>query len=289
MKKHTYFGIFILILTLIIAFSVLSKPDTNRVPATVNPSGRTVVIPSHAVEVAPGVFDLGTTTVDGEVVQGYMFVDYKKGFGHKPNHKPSNTTNGGTTSTCFAFLAQGARWKVTEPYVLDTLNNDGMTATFVDSVTATSLDAWDSQVAFEIFGDRNTIGIVDGADTTAPDNKNEIFFGVIEEPGVIAVTLVWGTFSGPPTIRKLVEFDAVFDDPDFLWGDAGPTSETSLDNTSGMDYQNIATHEFGHAAGMGHPSDSCTEETMYRFAQQGETKKRTLNAGDIEGVKKLYK
>jgi len=32
----------------------------------------------------------------------------------------------------------------------------------------------------------------------------------------------------------------------------------------------------------------CTEETMYRFATEGETKKRTLNTGDITGIKKLY-
>ena len=260
---------------------VLSKPDSDK--------GRTVVIPEHAKEVAPGVFDLGTATVDGRVVQGYMFIDYKKGFGHKPNHKPGNTTNGGTTSTCFAFISQGARWKTTEPYVLDTTNSDGMTSAFVDTVTATSLDAWDSQVAFEIFDNRNLSGVIDGVDTSAPDNKNEIFFGNITEPGAIAVTIVWGIFSGPPSIRKLVEFDAVFDDPDFFWGNAGPTSETSLGNTSIMDYQNIAIHEFGHGAGMDHPSDRCIEETMYRFAQAGETKKRTLNAGDIEGIKKLYK
>jgi hypothetical protein len=55
-----------------------------------------------------------------------------------------------------------------------------------------------------------------------------------------------------------------------------------------MDYQNIATHEFGHAAGMGHPAGSCTEETMYGFAQSGETKKRTLAAGDIAGIQKQY-
>ena len=289
MKKQVFVLITTLVLLLSIVTSSLSKPDTDRVPAVVNPSGRIVIIPAHAIQVASGVFDLGTTTVDDEVLQGYMFVDYKKGFTHKPNHKPGNTTNGGATSTCFAFMSQGARWKNTEPYVLNTTNSDGMTATFVDSVTATSLDAWDSQVAFEIFGNRNTSAEVDGADTSAPDNKNEVFFGNIAEPGAIAVTIVWGIFSGPPQTRKLVEFDAVFDDVDFFWSDAGSTSETSLGNTSIMDYQNIATHEFGHGAGMGHPSDSCTEETMYRFAQSGETKKRTLNAGDIDGVKKLYK
>ena len=50
----------------------------------------------------------------------------------------------------------------------------------------------------------------------------------------------------------------------------------------------MAAHEFGHSAGMDHPDDSCTEETMYAFSDEGETKKRTLNAGDIAGINKLY-
>ncbi len=56
-----------------------------------------------------------------------------------------------------------------------------------------------------------------------------------------------------------------------------------------MDLQNIATHEGGHGAGMDHPDDSCSEETMYRFSQQGETNRRTLHTGDIAGINKLYK
>ena len=42
------------------------------------------------------------------------------------------------------------------------------------------------------------------------------------------------------------------------------------------------------AAGLSHPGDTCTEATMYRFTQEGETKKRTLNAGDIAGIQALY-
>mgnify|MGYP001611475604 CR=1 FL=1 len=279
---------FVISIFLVASIFVLAQPDTTLVPATNDKSGVSVIVPAHAVQVADDVFSLGIATdVDGRIVQGFMIIDYKKGFGHKPQHNPGGGGgNGGTT--CFAFLSQGAKWKTTEPYVLDTTNSDGMTNAFVDSVTAASLDAWDSQVAFEIFGNRNVSGVVDGADTSSPDNKNEIFFGNITDPGVIAVTIVWGIFSGPPQIRKLVEFDAVFDDPDFFWGNAGSTSETSLGNTSIMDYQNIATHEFGHAAGMSHPDNSCTEETMYRFAQEGETKKRTLNTGDIAGIDQLY-
>ena len=55
-----------------------------------------------------------------------------------------------------------------------------------------------------------------------------------------------------------------------------------------MDYQNIATHEFGHALGLRHPDSTCTEETMYAFASEGETKKQTLEAGDVTGINKLY-
>ena len=55
-----------------------------------------------------------------------------------------------------------------------------------------------------------------------------------------------------------------------------------------MDFENIATHELGHAVGLGDLYNDCTEETMYGYASYGETKKRTLEAGDITGIKKLY-
>ncbi len=271
MKKQIIFVGFVLAIIIGLAVLAFSKPDTDRVPANLQPSGRTVTIPANAVEVAPGVFDLGTPTVNGEVLQGYMFIHYKDEFTHKPNHGGGATSS----SSCFAFLSPGARWKITEPYII----GPGIDI----ALTETSLEAWDSQVAFEIFGTLNASAVVDGADTSSPDNKNEILFGDVASPGAIAVTTVWGIFSGPPSGRKLVEFDAVFDNVDFTFGDAATSAQTV------MDFQNIATHEFGHAGGMGHPSDSCTEETMYRFASFNETKKRTLNAGDISGVRSLYK
>ncbi|MCH7568933.1 MAG: matrixin family metalloprotease, partial [Nanoarchaeota archaeon] len=169
----------------------------------------------------------------------------------------------------------------TEQYVLDTTNQDGMTSNFVTSVTSASFETWDSEVAFDVFGTQNTSATVDGPDTVSPDDKNEVMFGVIDSPGVIAVAIIWGIFIGPPSQREIVEYDVVFNDPDYTWGDA--TINASL-----MDYQNIATHEFGHAAGLDHPDITCTEETMYAFADFGETKKRDLNAGDIAGITKLY-
>lgn len=214
---------------------------------------------------------LGTALDNGRVVEGYAFIHYKEGFGHKPQHNPrGGGGNGDTTSTCFSFLANGARWKTTETYVVHPS---------VPNLVGTSLGTWDTEVAFNIFGDEVS-GTIDGIDLESPDDKNEVMFGDWPDEGVIAVTVVWGIFRGPPFMRELVEWDALFDDVDFDWSTSGEAGK--------MDFQNIATHEFGHAAGMGHPDDSCTEETMYRFADFGETKKRDLNAGDIAGINELY-
>jgi len=112
------------------------------------------------------------------------------------------------------------------------------------------------------------------------NGKNEIMFGNINETDVIGVTIVWGIFSGPPKQRVLVEWDQVYDDFDFSWSEFGETGK--------MDFENIATHEIGHAFGLSHPASECAEETMYAYASNGEIKKRTLEAGDIEGISKLY-
>lgn len=266
MKKILFAGVVIFLLAISGIFAFAKQPK------------EAFSIPKHAVKINNDTYDLGEAVVNGETLHGYMFIKYKKEFFQKPANNGARTGK----STCYSFLSSGARWKNTESYVLDTSNADGMPDSFVDIVTSNSLDSWDSQVAFEIFGNRNFSATVDGIDASSPDNKNEIMFGDVSTQNVIAVTTVWGIFGGPTQGRKIVEFDALFDDIDFSWGDA--TSSPSL-----MDYQNIATHELGHAAGMGHPLNTCTEETMYAYAAEGETKKRTLNTGDISGIKSLYK
>lgn len=283
MNKKIFVGLVTALLTLSIVSVVEAQPDI-RV-ATVEPSGRTVAIPLTAIEVADHVFNLGISIEDGKTLQGYAILHYKEGFA-----KPPWAGGGGKgkESHNYAFLANGARWKTTEPYVLDSTNNDGLTDDFVSMIIATSFETWDTEVEFEIFGERDTTVEVDGADTDSPDDKNEIFFGSIQNEGVIAVAIVWGIFRGPPRQRELVEYDVVFDD-EYTWGDAGSTSETELGDTSIMDLHNIATHEFGHAAGLDDLYESsCSEETMYGYAESGETKKRTLNNGDIAGITELY-
>lgn len=104
-------------------------------------------------------------------------------------------------------------------------------------------------------------------------------------PGIFylgtAMAVVWGIFSGPPSFRELVEWDQIYDDVDFDWSSDGEANK--------MDFENIATHELGHSVGLADLYEgACSEETMYGYASYGEIKKRSLEAGDIIGVKKLY-
>lgn len=243
-------------------------------------------IPAHAVKVAEGVYSLGKAKdVDGKAVEGFMFV-HPKDQPAKPDKpdkpgKGGGGKKGGGGPDCWAFIAKSTKWKTTEPYVLET-NNGDVSDKFVTDTIFTSLETWDTEVAFDIFGPRDTISTVNGVDTASPDGKNEVLFGDIDEPNVIASTTIWRTI-GPPQVREFVEWDMIFNDgSDFTWGDAGM-------NSAFMDLQNIATHEIGHATGMAHPDDSCTDETMFKFSQTGETTKRSLTStGDIAGIQKLY-
>jgi len=110
---------------------------------------------------------------------------------------------------------------------------------------------------------------------------SEIVEGPYSDPGVIAVTNVWGYFGGPINTREIVDFDILFNS-DFSWGDGGL-------NSSKMDLANIVTHELGHGWGLGDIyQNNCSKVTMYGYSQEGETIKRTLEPDDIVGIKKLY-
>ena len=269
----------ILVTTLALTFGKV-EPDTTKTLAQVIPSKghATVFIPARAIEVSPDVFYLGQAVdVDGKLVEGYLFVTKKK-----DNAKPSWAGGGKDkpgTSSCYALYAKGARWKNTELYI---------TQPEIDvALTETSLETWNAEVDFKIFGARNPLGIPDGIDENSPDGKNEVMISDLGPQDTIAYTITWGVFGGKPGDRQLSEWDVMFNS-NYNFGDAGPTNEIELGDTNVMDYQNIAVHEFGHAAGLGHPDLGCGEETMHRYAEEGETKKRTLNSGDITGINKLY-
>lgn len=201
-----------------------------------------------------------------------VFIHYKKGFA-----KPPWAGGGKKESKCYDFLGRGVEWEeLPVTYVV----HPGLETT-VPGAIFDSAETWDGATSVELFSNIYSVDETANWDSDAPDGRNELLFGDYPEEGVIAVTIVWGYFSGPPQLRKIVEFDVLFD-TDFTWGDA------TVDPTV-MDLQNIATHEIGHGLGLDDIYDSvCSEVTMYGYSINGETKKRTLEQPDITGLQELY-
>jgi len=170
------------------------------------------------------------------------------------------------------YLLMGAKWRVAEPFVI---NPTGYAENDMQSVIETSLNTWDNEVRKDIFGDV----IVDVGVTYSDeiDSKNTVTFSGMTDDRVIAFASTWYTIRG----RRIVESDVVFN-THFVWGDA------SIDADK-MDLQNIATHEFGHSAGLlDLYRDEHSELTMFGESDYDETNKRTLEAGDIAGIHAIY-
>lgn len=221
-------------------------------------------------------------TIDGEDhlaltppgLEKIVFIHYKKGFAKPPGV-------GKKQPECYGFLGKWVKWQTLPVnYVIDPDNPDGLSQDFVSNAIYLGAEEWDVHTSAELFG-VYSIDYSGSWDIEAPDGRNEFLFGNYPQEGVIAVTVVWGYFSGAPSTRKIIEFDVLFD-TDFAWGDA-------IVNPTVMDLQNIATHEIGHGAGLNDVYDTvCSEVTMYGYSDYGETQKRDLAVPDIKGIQELY-
>src|SRR3989344_2765314 len=125
-----------IMLSVIVLAASLAIAQPNRVSLT-NPAGKIVLIPENDVEVAPGIFSLGTAIVDGEVVEGYAIVHYKEGFGSK-----SGNVRAGPT-VCYGFMAKVAKWKTVEDYVVDPTNTQGLSDSFVRTNLVSDISKWE--------------------------------------------------------------------------------------------------------------------------------------------------
>ena len=296
-------------MVLLQAIVIAAKPTflaakvTNPVTGEVK---NTLTLPAKAVEVAPNIYYLGQALDEGRIVEGYALVDYKGNHG-KPGTSCGNgvcekgetarkcpqdcgggittttlaaTTTLPATSSCYGFLARGAKWRTAESYIVDPANTVGLDEAYVSANLAFDIGKWEDAASASILGDE-IAGVVDGADTVSTDGKNEVYFADVGENGAIAITIVWGIFRGPPSARELVEWDQVYDQVDYDWSASGEAGK--------MDFESIATHELGHSVGLDDLYTlDCAEQTMYGYASEGETNKRTLEAGDITGVIELY-
>jgi hypothetical protein len=188
---------------------------------------------------------------------------------------------------CYGFLARGVKWNnpADSAFYVDATNSQGLKEKNVLAAVEAAATTWSEQTTADILPSCLPADEPLEADWDAPDGSNEVVFGDLTEQypggGVIAVTIVWGIFGGPPGQRGIMEFDMVLDDINFDWSIGG--SETT------MDVQNIVTHELGHAVGLDDMYQSgCSEVTMYGYSTEGETKKCTLEPDDIAGLRTLY-
>lgn len=278
------------IFTIILATAVLIISAAFSTAAVAKPErkAKNFSLTANAQKISHGVYYLGKSKdVNGLEVEGYAYVHYKE----------NKTAKAGKTvkvPACYAYLASGAKWRTAEDYLVDPENSRGLTAGFISANLAYDINKWedaadgflDGQINKQIIGNEiatSTSGmIVDGADTVAPDNKNEVYLADIADPDAIAVTIVWGYFGGLPKNRAIIEWDQVYDDIDYDWSADGEAGK--------MDFENIATHELGHTVGMDDIyNTACAEVTMYGYAGYGETNKRTLEQPDINGIKNLYR
>ena len=208
-----------------------------------------------------------------------VFIHYRKPRG-KPDN-PGKPTKPPKDEGSYTYIARGMKWKTAEDYVLNPLGAPAGSLAAIGK----AMDTWDDEVSFTIFGALSQDDNVQvDLDPVGTDGANAIVFVPLGDPQIIAVTYVWGYYNAPPKFREIVEVDMIFNTgSDWTWGDA------DFDSTA-MDVLNIATHEFGHAAGMGDLYETpASEETMFGYSQEGEIKKRDLYIGDIAGIRNLYK
>ena len=191
--------------------------------------------------------------------------------------KPINPASKPGKGACYKLM--GVKWNsLPVNYIVNPINQDGLSADFVTQAISTSAETWDNETSRELFND---LYAIDGtAQYGIQDFRNVIAFGNYSNDNVIAVTSVWFTRRG----KQTVEFDMLFNDY-YLWGDAVTASGTP----AVMDLENIATHELGHSVGLDDIYlSSCLNVTMYGYSSEGEISKRTLEQPDITGLRSLY-
>lgn len=185
----------------------------------------------------------------------------------------------------------GPKWDLSKyaagvPYVI---NPTGAPAGAEIEVKA-AFEAWDAVTNAELFSDNPIV------DTNSwwgrEDGKNNVSWQVISGGGIIAGTWIWyydndknGNMSPGDEIK---ETDIVFNASQ-RWGIDPDGEGTAYKLKNMFDVRNIGTHEVGHVVGLDDLYNAkYSEITMYGYSSKGETKKISVELGDINGTRELY-
>ncbi|MDI6820012.1 MAG: matrixin family metalloprotease [Candidatus Hodarchaeaceae archaeon] len=126
-----------------------------------------------------------------------------------------------------------------------------------------------------------------GARGYSLDRQNTVSWVGIAPTTAVAITVIWYV---PDTdgdgLDEIVEFDVILNAL-LKWG-IDPDGEGPV-TIKAYDIRNVATHEAGHVVGLADLYDAAYRElTMYGYTSKGETKKISLETGDIAGAQYLY-
>lgn len=181
-----------------------------------------------------------------------------------------------------AYALLGVEWVIPEggiPYVIDP---DYTPTGSVDQIEL-GYEAWDDATNSELFA-VPTVDATVSPSTDSPDFINTVSWRRIVPPRVIAVTYIWYN----PDTMEIVDCDVIMNTKH----DWGIDPDGELDGyilEDAFDVRNIVTHEAGHVVGLGDLYDKTYSElTMYGYSEEGETKKISLENGDVWGCQFLY-
>jgi Matrixin len=210
-------------------------------------------------------------------LQKQVFVHYAKGNKGKPQPPPVEVGY---------YSLLGPKWKTLPISFSVDPTDSGLSSAAVSAVLAganewddgtfSATDDWSGVTVNLFINNPQTVSKPYDDNWDEMDGANTIIWGDLPNSNVIAVTNIWYSRR-----TGIVEFDMVFN-TDYQWETNG--------NSAVMDVQNIATHELGHAAGLGDLYNPvASEETMFGYSDYGEITKRDLYVGDQAGITKLYR
>ena len=174
----------------------------------------------------------------------------------------------------YGYSTFGGKWPSFPVVVFVNPANGDVSTTAAVTAIQTAFNAWNTQGGSPF---RYQYGGTVSDTATAHDYRNVMFFRNASNGGVIATTYSWWSGS------KMLDSDVIFWDGGFKFytGTSGCTT-----STKSAYIEDVATHELGHALGLGHSSAS--DATMYSTYTMCTQTKRTLASDDITGLRALY-
>lgn len=162
-------------------------------------------------------------------------------------------------------------WKDFNSGIVFVINptNSGLTSTQVGNAIFSAMQSWDVQTLYyNLFSGYST----SYSQGYAQDGVNSIVWQPMGITGASAITQVYkNTGTG-----KIIEADIKFNS-DLVW---------KVGSGIGYDVQGVATHEIGHAIGLGEDTN-CPLCSMFFLGIDGSWA-RTLETGDINAIKTQY-